>query len=161
MINHNDTLYWPKIGKKILFSFCLLTRLRILFCGAGADIKDFIHYVIFKISNFIFPSIYDNINAYSSFAYPKEPLENGLQNGDIYCFRPVTHVIFDMDGLLLNTQTMYSSVSARILAKHGKEPDFDFKVALIVDLAILSYRFQTLLQQNNSIILINNRHYDF
>ena len=33
-----------------------------------------------------------------------------------------------MDGLLLNTQTMYSSVSARILAKHGKEPDFDFKV---------------------------------
>jgi beta-phosphoglucomutase-like phosphatase (HAD superfamily) len=45
-----------------------------------------------------------------------------------YPYKPVTHVIFDMDGLLLNTQTMYSSVSARILAQHGKEPDYNFKV---------------------------------
>ena len=91
----------------------------------------------------------------------KNLLKNGLQNGDIYCFRPVTHVIFDMDGLLLNTQTMYSSVSARILAKHGKEPDFDFKVALNVDLAILSYRFQTFLQQNISIIFSNGNPSNF
>jgi len=48
-----------------------------------------------------------------------------------YPYKPVTHVIFDMDGLLLNTQIMYSSVSARILAQHGKEPDYNFKMKVI------------------------------
>ena len=40
----------------------------------------------------------------------------------------VTHVIFDMDGLLLDTQNMYSAVSKQLLAELGKEPDFDFKM---------------------------------
>ena len=45
----------------------------------------------------------------------------------------VTHVIFDMDGLLLNTQSMYSAVSKQLLAEHGKQPDFDFKMKVNSD----------------------------
>ena len=48
-----------------------------------------------------------------------------------YGYTPVTHVIFDMDGLLLDTQDMYSAVSAAILAQHGKLPDWDFKMRVI------------------------------
>jgi len=48
-----------------------------------------------------------------------------------YDYKPVTHVIFDMDGLLLNTQTIYSQVSARLLEKHGKQPDWEFKMKVI------------------------------
>ena len=40
----------------------------------------------------------------------------------------MTHVIFDMDGLLLDTQNMYSAVSKQLLAEFGKQPDFDFKM---------------------------------
>jgi len=57
-----------------------------------------------------------------------KPQDFGLPG---YPYKPVTHVIFDMDGLLLNTQTMYSSVSSKILAQHGKTPDWDFKMKVI------------------------------
>ena len=57
-----------------------------------------------------------------------DPRDFGLPG---YGYTPVTHVIFDMDGLLLNTQTMYSKVSAKILAEHGKTPDWDFKMKVI------------------------------
>ena len=33
-----------------------------------------------------------------------------------------------MDGLLLDTQNMYSAVSQKLLAEHGKAPDYDFKM---------------------------------
>jgi len=57
-----------------------------------------------------------------------DPREFGLPG---YGYTPVTHVIFDMDGLLLDTQNMYSQVSGRILAQHGKTPDWDFKMKVI------------------------------
>jgi len=71
------------------------------------------------------------------------PRDFGLPD---YGYTPVTHVIFDMDGLLLNTQAMYSQVSARILAQHGKTPDWDFKMKVIgrqaaevADMAVAHY----------------------
>ena len=45
-----------------------------------------------------------------------------------------THVIFDMDGLLLDTQAMYSAVSQQLLAENGRKPDFDFKMKVSRDL---------------------------
>ena len=48
-----------------------------------------------------------------------------------YNYTSVDHVIFDMDGLLLNTQTMYSKVAQGLLAKHGKVPDVEFKMKVI------------------------------
>ena len=48
-----------------------------------------------------------------------------------YKYTPVTHVIFDMDGLLLDTQEIYSSVGANILQRHGKTPDWEFKMKVI------------------------------
>ena len=56
------------------------------------------------------------------------PADFGLPG---YNYKPVTHVIFDMDGLLLNTQEMYSKVSAKILSEHGKSPDWEFKMKVI------------------------------
>ena len=46
-----------------------------------------------------------------------------------------THVIFDMDGLLLDTQAMYSAVSQQLLAENGRKPDFDFKMKVSRDLS--------------------------
>jgi len=57
-----------------------------------------------------------------------DPRDFGLPG---YNYKKVTHVIFDMDGLLLNTQSMYSQVSGKILAEHGKQPDWDFKMKVI------------------------------
>jgi len=48
-----------------------------------------------------------------------------------YNYGSVTHVIFDMDGLLLNTQNMYSKVSQTLLAKHGKVSDQEFRMKVI------------------------------
>lgn len=48
-----------------------------------------------------------------------------------YPYTPVTHVIFDMDGLLLNTQEMYSKVGGALLASHGKTSDWEFKMKVI------------------------------
>ena len=36
-----------------------------------------------------------------------------------------------MDGLLLNTQDMYSSTSQAFLARHGKTPDYEFKMKVV------------------------------
>eukprot|EP00090_Calanus_glacialis_P003431 TRINITY_DN12544_c0_g1_i1.p1 TRINITY_DN12544_c0_g1~~TRINITY_DN12544_c0_g1_i1.p1 ORF type:complete len:468 (-),score=148.35 TRINITY_DN12544_c0_g1_i1:66-1388(-) len=72
-----------------------------------------------------------------------DPRDFGLPG---FGYTPVTHVIFDMDGLLLNTQTMYSQVSAKILAQLGKTPDWDFKMKVIgrqasevADMAVAHY----------------------
>ena len=56
------------------------------------------------------------------------PLDFGLPG---YNYQDVDHVIFDMDGLLLNTQDMYSSTSQAFLARHGKTPDYEFKMKVV------------------------------
>lgn len=38
-------------------------------------------------------------------------------------YKPVSHIIFDMDGLLLDTGDIYSAVSKELLAEFGKTPD--------------------------------------
>ncbi|XP_023342158.1 uncharacterized protein LOC111711905 [Eurytemora carolleeae] len=57
-----------------------------------------------------------------------DPKDFGLPS---FGYKPVTHIIFDMDGLLLNTMNMYSEASARILGKHGKQSDWNFKMKVI------------------------------
>ena len=35
--------------------------------------------------------------------------------------RPITHALFDMDGLLLDTETCYTTAQAAVLARYGRE----------------------------------------
>ncbi|XP_041982790.1 pseudouridine-5'-phosphatase-like [Aricia agestis] len=42
-------------------------------------------------------------------------------------FKPVTHVLFDMDGLLLNTEDLYTTVFQRVVSRYGKEFTFELK----------------------------------
>lgn len=46
---------------------------------------------------------------------------------------PVTHCLFDMDGLLLDTEKIYTEITQRILERHGSNEkySFDFKVTLM------------------------------
>ena len=55
----------------------------------------------------------------------------GLVGLPAYNYQPVTHVIFDMDGLLLNTQEIYSRVGGELLAKHGKTSDQSLRMKVI------------------------------
>lgn len=47
--------------------------------------------------------------------------------------KPVTHCLFDMDGLLLDTEEIYSKITQHILQRHGSNEtySFDFKVTLM------------------------------
>lgn len=54
-----------------------------------------------------------------------DPRQFGLPG---YSYTEVDHVIFDMDGLLLSTQDMYSRVAQAMLAQYGKTPDYEFKL---------------------------------
>eukprot|EP00123_Amoebidium_parasiticum_P010187 comp19945_c1_seq1/m.24271 comp19945_c1_seq1/g.24271 ORF comp19945_c1_seq1/g.24271 comp19945_c1_seq1/m.24271 type:complete len:243 (-) comp19945_c1_seq1:177-905(-) len=43
----------------------------------------------------------------------------------------ITHVIFDMDGLLLDTETIYTKVTQEIVAPYGKVFDWSLKVQMM------------------------------
>ncbi len=45
--------------------------------------------------------------------------------------RPVTHVIFDMDGVLLDTERFYTEASQQIVARYGKRFDWSMKINMM------------------------------
>ena len=48
-----------------------------------------------------------------------------------YNYLPASHLIFDMDGLLLNTQEIYSRVGGELLARHGKTSDQGLRMKVV------------------------------
>ena len=55
--------------------------------------------------------------------------------------RPVGSVIFDMDGVLLDTEIFYTQVTQRIVARHGKVFDWSIKRHMVGRPAIESARY--------------------
>ncbi len=55
--------------------------------------------------------------------------------------RPVTHVIFDMDGVLLDTEPFYTEVTRRIVGRYGKTFDWSIKGNMIGRSALASARY--------------------
>uniref|UniRef100_I1LVR3 (DL)-glycerol-3-phosphatase 2 n=1 Tax=Glycine max TaxID=3847 RepID=I1LVR3_SOYBN len=54
--------------------------------------------------------------------------------------RPITHVVFDMDGLLLDTERFYTQVQEIILARYNKTFDWSLKAKMMGKKAIESAR---------------------
>jgi pseudouridine-5'-monophosphatase len=48
-----------------------------------------------------------------------------------YDYRPVTHVLFDVDGLILDTGAFFNRVTKQLLARHDKQLDWEQKVELM------------------------------
>nr|CAI5839254.1 unnamed protein product [Callosobruchus analis] len=46
-------------------------------------------------------------------------------------FKPVTHVIFDLDGLILDTERIYTAVANIVLERYGKSLDLETKLTLM------------------------------
>lgn len=55
--------------------------------------------------------------------------------------RPATHVIFDMDGLLLDTERFYTEVTQQIVGRYGKVFDWSVKSQMVGRPAIDSARY--------------------
>ena len=47
------------------------------------------------------------------------------------CLRPVSHVIFDLDGLLLNTEHIYTRVTSGMLKEYGHSYSYKLKASLM------------------------------
>ncbi len=56
-------------------------------------------------------------------------------------FPTVSHVIFDMDGLLLDTEGLYTQVTQQIVGRYGKTYDWSIKAHMIGRPALESARF--------------------
>ncbi len=54
---------------------------------------------------------------------------------------PVTHVLFDVDGLLLDTEIIYTEITARITARFGKKFDWSIKRNMLGRRALDSARY--------------------
>lgn len=46
-------------------------------------------------------------------------------------FHPVTHVIFDCDGLLINSEFYYSEALTEVATRHGKKFNYDIKLEMM------------------------------
>lgn len=46
-------------------------------------------------------------------------------------FHPVTHVIFDCDGLLVDSEKYYSEALTEVAAKYGKQFTFQIKLEMM------------------------------
>ena len=47
------------------------------------------------------------------------------------CFKKITHILFDMDGLLLDTEPLYTQVTQKIVRRYGKEFNWNIKSKMI------------------------------
>ncbi len=54
---------------------------------------------------------------------------------------PVTHILFDMDGLLLDTEIIYTAITRKIVGRFGKVYDWDLKGNMIGRPAMDSARY--------------------
>lgn len=46
-------------------------------------------------------------------------------------FHPVSHIIFDCDGLLVDSEKYYSEALTEACAKHGKQFTYDIKLEMM------------------------------
>ena len=46
-------------------------------------------------------------------------------------YNPITHVIFDMDDLIFNSNKIYGQTTIKVLKEYGKEISFDFQMSII------------------------------
>lgn len=48
-----------------------------------------------------------------------------------HSFHPVTHVVFDCDGLLVDSEQYYSEAMSKIVEKYGKKFDYQIKLEMM------------------------------